>query len=94
MVEAQPCGHGHSAKPLQTWLPGVVSLGEVASFALCKLRGMGWVFWQVEIRKVVQCCWQLLGLVTAQTFLKGLSKSWRTLELPSRERQVVVWAAC
>jgi len=57
----------------------VVPLREVASFAFCKPGGMGWIFWQMEIRKVMQCCWQLLGLVTAQTFLKGLSKSWRTL---------------
>lgn len=71
-----------------------VSLGEVASFALCKPGGMGRVVWQVQIRKVVQCRWQLFGLVTAQTFLKGLSKSWRSLELPSCERQVLFWAAC
>lgn len=42
----------------------------------------------------MQCHWQLFGLLMAQTFLKGLSRSWRSSELPSRGRWVVMWAVC
>lgn len=84
-MEAQPCGRGHFAKPWQMWPAGVVSWREVASFALCKPRTWAGCFWQVGITKLVQC------FVTAQTFLKGLSKSWRTFDLPSCGKAGGVW---
>lgn len=40
---------------LAAWASSGISLQEVASSAVCKPRCMGWGFWQVEMRKVIQC---------------------------------------
>lgn len=79
---------------LAAWASSGISWQEVASSALCKPRGTGWGFWQVEMRKVMQCHQQLFSLLMAQTFLKGLSRSWRSSKLPSCGRWVVIWAVC
>lgn len=76
------------------WPSSGISWQEVACSAVCKPRCMGWGFCQVEMMKVMQCYRQLLGLLIAQTFLKGLSRSWRSSELPSCGRWVVIWAVC
>lgn len=92
-METHPCGCGHSANPGSLGYSGI-SWQEVACGALNRPRCMGWGFWQVEMRKMIECHWQLLGLLMAQTFLKGLSGSWRSSELPSCGRWVVIWAVC
>lgn len=79
---------------LAAWASSGISWQEVACSVFCKPRCLAWGFWQVEMRKVMQCHWQLLGLLMAQTFLKGLSRSWRSSELPSCGMWVVIWALC
>lgn len=79
---------------LAAWASSGISWQEVACSALCEPRCMGWGFWQVELGKVMQCHWQLFGLLMVQIFLKGLSRSWRSSEFPSCGRWVVIWAVC